>query len=211
MLGEILKSNLKVKKIAYFLIGMIFLTLGIRIISLSNLGLAFSDAILIKLNEMLKIPVALSSIALGIFVVVVANVIGKRRFFDRFECIITSFVLGFFLDLWIAIIPTLYIKGLIFKILTFLVGVFILSVGVSIYLQPKFPPHPNDLLLMTVSNNCDLSIFRAKIRIDSFFAIISIVMLAPIGLGSIFNTLCIGYFVNNLYSTFEKIYNKLVN
>lgn len=211
MLGEILKSNLKVKKIAYFLIGMIFLTLGIRIISLSNLGLAFSDAILIKLNEMLKIPVALSSIALGIFVVVVANVIEKRRFFDRFECIITSFVLGFFLDLWIAIIPTLYIKGFIFKILTFLVGVFILSVGVSIYLQPKFPPHPNDLLLMTVSNNYDLSIFRAKIRIDSFFAIISIVMLAPIGLGSIFNTLCIGYFVNKLYSTFEKIYNKLIN
>ncbi len=206
-----MKSNLKVKKIAYFLIGMIFLTLGIRIISLSNLGLAFSDAILIKLNEMLKIPVALSSIALGIFVVVVANVIEKRRFFDRFECIITSFVLGFFLDLWIAIIPTLYIKGFIFKILTFLVGVFILSVGVSIYLQPKFPPHPNDLLLMTVSNNYNLSIFRAKIRIDSFFAIISIVMLAPIGLGSIFNTLCIGYFVNKLYSTFEKIYNKLVN
>lgn len=211
MLGEILKSNLKVKKISYFLIGMIFLTLGIRIISLSNLGLAFSDAILIKLNEMLKIPVALSSIALGIFVVVIANVIEKRRFFDRFECIITSFVLGFFLDLWIIIIPTLYIKGFIFKILTFLVGVFILSVGVSIYLQPKFPPHPNDLLLMTVSNNYDLSIFRAKIRIDSFFAIISIVMLAPIGLGSIFNTLCIGYFVNKLYSTFEKIYNKLIN
>lgn len=206
-----MKSNLKVKKIAYFLIGMIFLTLGIRIISLSNLGLAFSDAILIKLNEMLKIPVALSSIALGIFVVVIANVIEKRRFFDRFECIITSFVLGFFLDLWIAIIPTLYIKGFIFKILTFLVGVFILSIGISIYLQPKFPPHPNDLLLMTVSNNCDLSIFRAKIRIDSFFAIISIVMLAPIGVGSIFNTLCIGYFVNKLYPIFEKNYNKLIN
>lgn len=206
-----MKSKLNLRKIFYFLIGMVILALGIRIISLSNLGLSFSDAILIKLNDMFKIPVALSSIALGIFVVVIANVIEKKRFFDRFECIITSFVLGFFIDLWIVIIPTLYVRGVIFKILVFLVGVFILSIGVSIYLQPKFPPHPNDLLLMTVSFNYDLSIFRAKIRIDSFFAIISIVMLAPIGVGSIFNTLCIGYFVNKLYPIFEKIYNKLIN
>ena len=204
-------KRLNLKDLSYFLIGIIFLTLGIRIIGVSNLGLSFSDAIPIKLSELLKIPVSLSSLMLGIFTLLVASVIKKSKI-PQFECLITSFVLGFFIDFWLFVIPDIYFEGLLLSVSVFVLGAFVLSLGISIYLQPnKYPPHPNDLLLMTVSNNYNLSIFRAKIRIDSFFAIISIVMLAPIGLGSIFNTLWIGYFVNKLYSTFEKIYNKLVN
>ena len=100
-------KRLNLKDLSYFLIGIIFLTLGIRIIGVSNLGLSFSDAIPIKLSELLKIPVSLSSLMLGIFTLLVASVIKKSKI-PQFECLITSFVLGFFIDFWLFVIPDIY-------------------------------------------------------------------------------------------------------
>lgn len=199
-------KRLNLKDLSYFLIGIIFLTLGIRIISISNLGLSFSDAIPIKLSELLKIPVSVSSLMLGIFTLFVASFIKKTKF-PQFECLITSFVLGFFIDFWL-LIPSISVEGFILNVSVFVLGAFVLSVGVSIYLQPKYPPHPNDLLLMAVNNRFKFSILKSKILIDSMYAIIAILLLAPIGIGSVFNTICLGFFVNKLFDFFEKIYNK---
>ena len=197
-------KRLNLKDLSYFLIGIIFLTLGIRIIGVSNLGLSFSDAIPIKLSELLKIPVSLSSLMLGIFTLLVASVIKKSKI-PQFECLITSFVLGFFIDFWLFVIPDIYFEGLLLSVSVFVLGAFVLSLGISIYLQPnKYPPHPNDLLLMAVTNRFNFSILKSKILIDSMYAAIAILLLAPIGIGSVFNTICLGFFINKLFDFFEK-------
>lgn len=200
-------KRLNLKDLSYFLIGIIFLTLGIRIIDVSNLGLSFSDAIPIKLSQLLKIPVSLSSLMLGIFTLFVASFIKKTKL-PQFECLITSFVLGFFIDFWLFVIPNISVEGLFLNVVVFVLGAFILSLGVSLYLQPKYPPHPNDLLLITVTRRFGFSLLKSKILIDTMYAIIAILLLAPIGIGSIFNTLCLGFFANKLFKFFEKIYNK---
>lgn len=200
-------KKLNFKDLSYFIIGSVFLTLGIRIISFSNLGLAFSDAIPIKLAEILKIPVFASSIFLGIFTLSVESIVAKRKF-PRFECLIVSFVLGLFVDLWVIIIPTIVVEGFILNFLFFIVGVLVLSLGVSLYLQPKYSPHPNDLLLISVANAFKISILKSKIFIDAMFGIIAVLLSSQIGVGSIFNTICIGFFVNKMFDFFEKIYKK---
>ena len=129
-------KRLNLKDLSYFLIGIIFLTLGIRIIGVSNLGLSFSDAIPIKLSELLKIPVSLSSLMLGIFTLLVASVIKKSKI-PQFECLITSFVLGFFIDFWLFVIPDIYFEGLLLSVSVFVLGAVVLSLGISIYLHPN--------------------------------------------------------------------------
>lgn len=200
-------KKINLKDLSYFVIGSLFLTLGIRIISISNLGLSFSDAIPIKLAEILKVPIAASSILLGIFTLCVESIVMKRKF-PRFECLIVSFVLGLFVDLWVFIIPSILVEGLILNSLVFIVGVLVLSLGVALYLQPKYSPHPNDLLLVSVASAFKISILKSKIFIDAMFALIAILLSSQIGIGSIFNTICIGFFVNKMFRFFEKIYNK---
>lgn len=206
-IGGFLLGKLKLKDLSYFLLGIIFLTLGIRIMDVSKLGISFSDAIPIRLSEIFEIPVSLSSIILGLFTLIIVSIINKVRYL-RFECLITSFVLGFFIDFWMDLIPDFHVHGLFFKLSIFLIGIFILSMGVALYLQPRhYPTHPNDLMLITVSRGFKFSILKSKILIDVMYGVIAILISAPIGIGSIFHTICLGFFVDKLYIFFEKMYN----
>lgn len=202
-------KKLKLRDLSYFFIGSSFLTLGVRIIGISPFGFAFSDAIIIKISQILSIPMVLSSIILGIFTLIVEAIVSKKKM-PQFSCLITSFVLGFFVDFWFFLIPGYKIEDLFLGLIVFLIGIFVLSIGVAIYLQPKYPPHPNDLLFVSISKRFKFSIFKSKILMDSMHAVVAILLLAPIGIGSIFNTLCLGYFINILYKFFEKKYNKIL-
>ncbi|EIA25129.1 hypothetical protein SFB3_144G1 [Candidatus Arthromitus sp. SFB-3] len=42
---------------------------------------------------------------------------------------------------------------------------------------------------------------------DLIFAVFSLLFMAKIGIGSIFNTLCLGFFINKGFDIFRKIYN----
>lgn len=208
-MGFLLKK-LNFKDLSYFSIGIILLALGIRIIGISNLGLAFSDAIPIKLAEIFKISVSISSVIFGIILVIIASII-KQKKVPEFGSLITSFVLGLFVDIWFFLIPSFQVDGLIIKIIIFIIGAFVLSIGVSMYLQPNYPPHPIDLLLMALVNKYKTSIFMSKIFIDIMFAAFAIIISAPIGIGSIFNTFCLGFFTNKGFYFFKKIYDKKSN
>lgn len=203
-----LSNKILLRDVKYFLIGILFLTLGIRIMGISKLGIAFSDAIPIRLSELLKIPVTLSNIMLGFFTIFVVKVINKSSRL-KFESIIISFTLGFFIDFWFKLIPNFNIPNQILKIILFLIGTIILSFGISLYLQPKnYPPDPNDLILICVSDKFKISIFKSKILIDGMYALIAILISAPIGFGSVFYTFCIGYFVDVFLKISKKMYIK---
>lgn len=199
-------KRLNLKGLVFFFGGMILLALGIRIISLSNLGLSFSDALFLKISDIFNIPASLASFILGVFTIIAASIILKKR--PRFECLIISFIVGFFVDFWILIIKDISFDGILINVLVFLVGVIILSTGISIYLQPGYSPHPNDFLFMSIKNRFNISIFKAKILMDLSFGIFSILLMSKIGIGSIFNTLCLGIFINKGFNIFHKIYNK---
>ncbi len=199
-------KKINFKDLYYFIIGICFLTLGIRIISISNLGLSFSDAIIIRLAEIFNISISISSLILGLCVLIVGSIVTKIRL--KFECLITSFFLGFFIDLWMFFIPDIVINNYLYKIIIFLIGAFVLSIGVSVYLQPQYPPHPNDLVLINLVKKFNISVLKSKILIDSIFAIFAIILVSPIGIGSIFNTLCLGFFININYGVIEKFYKR---
>ncbi len=200
------RKKINKRDVSFFIGGMLILTLGIRIISMTSLGLAFSDALFIKISEIFNISLSLSSLILGIFTLLVASIIERKRI--KIECLISSYILGLFTGLWTYVIPAITLNGLFLNILGFLVGVFVLSVGVSIYLQPEYPPHPNDFLFMQISKRFKTNLFLSKVMMDFGFGIFAILIKAPIGIGSIFNTFCLGFFINRLYSIFKKIYAK---
>lgn len=199
-------KKLNLRDLIFFFGGMILLALGIRIISLSNLGLSFSDALFIRISDIFNIPASLSSFIVGVFTIIIASIILKKR--PRIECLLMSFVVGFFVDFWNLLINDVSVNGVLMNILVFFVGVFVLSMGISIYLQPGYPPHPNDFLFMSIKNRFNISIFKAKVLMDLMFAVFSVLLMSKIGIGSIFNTLCLGFFINKGFSIFQKIYNR---
>lgn len=199
-------SKISKKDIIFFLGGILILTLGIRIISMTNLGLAFSDALFIELASILNVPLSLSSLIVGILTLLCASIIERRRI--RIECLISSFILGFFVDFWMMFFPSFMVRGVFLNIIVFIVGVFVLSIGISIYLQPGFPPHPNDYLFMKISERFNFSLFKSKAIMDGGFFICALLIGAPIGIGSLFNTLCLGFFINKAFKIFKRVYNK---
>lgn len=194
------------RDVVFFVGGILILTLGIRIISMTNLGLAFSDALFIRLSEIFKIPLSIASLIVGFGTLLCASIIEKKRI--RIECLLSSFILGLFVDFWMIFLPWDGVNGAFLNILLFIIGVFVLSMGVSIYLQPGFPPHPNDYLFMKISERFKISIFKSKIFMDGGFFILAFLIGGSIGIGSLFNTLCLGVFINKGYKIFKRVYNK---
>ena len=196
-------------KLGYFFIGIVILAFGVRIMGITNFGYAFSDAILIRIEQLFGISVSITSIFFSITVALIACLVEGRKF-PKFSCVITSFFLGLFIDFWFILIPNFIVDDILIRVIIFLFGTFFIALGVAIYVQPNYPPVAVDVLLLAIFNRYKKSMFVSTIIMDFMFAIIAVIMFAPIGIGSIIYTFCIGIFINLLYPICKKMYEKSI-
>ena len=188
------------KNIIYFFSGIIILSFGLSVMSISEFGIGVSDLVSIRLAEITSIPITVFVLFFSILMLVIASLIEKKRI--RLTCLITSFFLGFGLDFWIAILPKVSLN-FYSQIGLYLVGVIILCFGIGIYLQPRnFAPVALDYLILVMKDNLKLTILKCKLIIDTCFFIIALLIGAPIGIGCFVSPLVIGPLIDIFYNIF---------
>lgn len=188
-----------------FLLGIIILTLGARIILFSGLGVGGLDAIAIGCAKWSRMSIGIWIMILGTLLVIIsAFIIGKFTLIP----IGTSVLIGWIYNIWGKILfdamrsPTdsAHIGY------SFLLGILIGPLGAAIYIASQISMGPVDYLMIAVKERFHLSIQTGRIFIEILFVIIGYLVRGPIGIG----TICIMLFWGPILQVYYTIVNKLL-
>ena len=167
-----------------FIVGIIVLTFGARVILLSTLGVSGLDAVAIGLAEWTGSSIGTMIIILGIILTCIGNIINSHI---NFLPITISLLIGGLYDIWGNILfnqinsPTyaLY-KGWIF-----LIGIFIAPMGAALYILSHFSVGPVDFIMLSIRRKYNYSIQISRTLLEGIFVITGWLLGGPIGVGTI--------------------------
>ncbi len=190
-----------------FIVGIIILTFGARLILFSGLGVGGLDAIAIGLSKWSGNSIGMWIILLGILLIVIGSYI--RRQFSILP-LITSLLIGWFYNLWGTILfeqmvpPTenAYIGW------TFLWGILIAPIGAAMYILSEISMGPVDYLMIAIKEHFHKSIQIGRTFVEIVFVIIGYLVGGPIGVGTICIMLLWGPILQVYYTGLSKVLGK---
>lgn len=188
------------KKIIVLIIGISMMALGTAICNTTGLGIdpfnalcvAFSELFMIQLGTMVLILQAL----LAIFVFI----------FDRKKLglgtLVPMILFGYFLQFFNWSIPQLIelSTNLFFNIFLFLVGMMIIAIGMSTYMECGIGMVPYDCLSFVIGERINKNPFTFRVAIDITVAIIALMLGGPINIG----TVLLAFFTGPLINYFRR-------
>lgn len=192
------------KRTILYLGGLFVLAFGVVLMIKANVGTAPWDALYVGLSE--KIGLTVGSwvfIVLGILIVI--NSIIKKAL-PNVAGFIPIFILGVYVDLFnLNLLRSVQIDNLPLQWLLFLAGLAILALGISIYLQARFAPLPNDELMLALNNRFGWKMSTTKTIGEISAFVLALVFGGPIGIGSIVGVLLLGLLVGMFNNLIEKV------
>lgn len=187
-----------------FSVGIVILTLGARILLLSNLGVGGLDAIAIGLSNWTGISIGNFIIILGGTLIIIGSMLNKRL---DVVPIGVSLLIGWLYDLWGVLVFNKIIPpadspytGYIF-----LIGILLAPLGAALYIQSKISVGPVDYLMLAVKKRYNSSLQNSRILIETIFVLIGWLIKGPIGMGTICIMLFWGPILQVYYNVLECI------
>ncbi|MDQ7864988.1 hypothetical protein RCO48_39510 [Peribacillus frigoritolerans] len=122
-------------------------------------------------------------------------------------------VRSWFLDFWyyIALANLDASNSLPLQWFIFALGVFTIGVGISIYMEAKFPSSPIDGLMIALSERFNLSISTSRLFIEASGLIIGYLFGGPVGVGTIIVALTLGRIIQTSNRLLKKVFVKASN
>lgn len=204
-----IKSLSKVKY-TFYLLGILILTFGISLTIQSNLGTSPFDALLVGLSISVGLTVGSWEIIIA-FILIGCNAILKRER-PEFLGLITAFITGVGIDLWLFLLHNLITPELWFsKLICFGIGLVLIGLGTAIYLQTNFAPIPIDRLTLIIKELTRTNITFSRTVIYFLFLILAIIFSGPFGIGTLI-TVCLGGLILNFFMPItEKVLDLVLN
>ena len=198
-----IKSLSKVKY-AFYILGILILTLGISLTIQSNLGTSPFDALLVGLSVNVGLTVGSWEIIVAL-ILICCNAFLKRQ---RPEVLglVTAFITGIGIDMWLFLLHNLITPELwLSKLICFGIGLVVIGLGTALYLQTNFAPIPIDRLTLIIQELTKTNILFSRTFIYLLFLIMAIIFSGPIGIGTLL-TVCLGGLILNYFMPFtEKV------
>ena len=192
----------------FYTIGLILLSFGISKMILANLGAGPWDALYVALAEKVGLTVGTWILIIGLLLIFLNAYLLKKT--PDFFAVITIFIIGFFIDFWLLFIfvdlPSIHLTA---QIVMLIGGIFIIAVGVALYLQVDFAPNPIDKLMMAVHYRTGLSLSRSKTVLEVAVLIIALIIGGPIGIGTVIIAFGIGPLIQLFYRPVAKFKSRI--
>ncbi len=197
------RSSMITRRTIFFCIGLFILALGISLMIIADIGAAAWDALNVGLSEKIGLTVGNWVIIVGIFLMFVNALLLRAR--PEFLSIGTIILIGFFIDFWLLIVLDEWnLEGWIVKSLVLLAGLVIAGLGISIYLQAKFPLSPIDNLMLAISKRFKLKVGISKTIGEATGLIFALLFGGPIGIGTLVVTFGLGPIIQIFFPYFER-------
>jgi uncharacterized protein len=196
-----------IRKSVFFTIGLFILTMGVSLIIKSGLGASAWDALAVGESRMFGITVGTAVFVNGIVLIVLNALIMKKR--PDVLATLTIFVIGLLIDFWLLIVladfaPVMMVN----QFIALGLGILTVGLGVSIYLQAKFPASPMDTLMVAIHTRFGLNLRNSRILSEGFALTLAFLFKGDIGIGTILVTVLLGFVVQYMYPIFEQLFEK---
>jgi uncharacterized protein len=197
-----------IKRLLFWLLGVIILSLGASLTIKANMGVGAWDALNVGLSRIYGLTVGSFVIIIGIILLFVNAVLLKSR--PDYMAVFTFFIIGSLIDFWMLVVLRNFEPNeFIIKLVTLIVGLLIIGLGVAMYLQPKFPLNPIDNFMMGVSKRLGVSLVVAKTIGELLALILALIVKGPIGYGTIIVTIGIGPSIQLFIPFIERVATRL--
>ncbi|WP_240338361.1 YczE/YyaS/YitT family protein [Peribacillus alkalitolerans] len=191
------------KRIVFFVGGILILTLGISMTIKANIGTGAWDALNVGLSKKVGFTIGNWVFLSGVFIMFINAYLLREK--PRVLSLGTIFVIGMFVDFWMILVLKDWAPVTpIWKLSTLLSGIAVISVGVAIYLLPKFPPSPMDIFMLAIHQRFKVNLMAAKTIGELFGLILAFLIGGPIGVGTLIITFLIGPLVQLFFPIAER-------
>ncbi|MHC0036213.1 YczE/YyaS/YitT family protein [Pseudoneobacillus sp. C159] len=193
-----------IKRLVFWLIGIVILSLGASLTIKANMGVGAWDALNVGLSKMTGLTVGSFVIIMGLILLFVNALLLKTR--PDYLAVFTFFIIGTLIDFWLLVMLVDFNPSTsIFKFTTLVIGLLVIGIGVAMYLQPKFPINPLDNFMVGISQRLGVSFVVAKTIGEVIALVFALIVGGPIGFGTLIVTLGIGPCIQLFVPFSEKV------
>ena len=196
-----------------FVLGMIILPLGAAMMAKADLGISMvvAPAYLLSL-KFDALTFGSAEFILQTFLLAVMCIITRKIKFGYIMSFVTAIVYGIILDLWVALLALTGDIGMGTRIVFYLLGMVVSSLGVSFFFHTYLPPCAYDYFVRDISAFFNISITKFKLSYDISSLIVSTLMslvffsgIRGVGIGTLICA-CINGFIISFCSKFLEKY-----
>ena len=182
--------------------GILILTLGVALSSKAGLGTGSLDSINFALSSRTQLNLSIVIVLMAFIAIFISAVIRRGKL--SFKTLMTAIFMGVSTESWVKIIEIITVDTIAQQIIVFALAIFCVSLGIAIYLRPKFPANPNDDIIVALNEVLGLKMGTAKLFIDIIAIVIALLLKGPVGIGTVLMTVLIGPIVNLINSIINK-------
>ncbi|ARF17915.1 YczE/YyaS/YitT family protein [Sporosarcina ureae] len=198
--------NLLAWRWIFFIGGMMIMSLGISLmIKGQRLGIAPWDVLHLGLYQNFGLTIGSWSILSGFVIISVTSIILKE--WPRVGTWLNMLVIGLFIDFFNWLIPD--VSSLAVQIICFIIGVFVLSYGVGIYVSPNLGAGPRDSLMLLFVEKFGWSLRLVRTTIEAIATLIGFLLGGPVGIGTVVVVLFSGQIIQIALPQCKKLLLKI--
>ncbi|MCY9233174.1 YitT family protein [Bacillus spizizenii] len=187
-------------KYIYYGLGILILSLGISLTIQSGLGTSPFDALLVGLSEEVGLTVGSWEVLISVILLICNSILTRKK--PMLLGLITAFITGIGIDLWLFIVKsTIYLNTWFSKLTCFGIGLMLIGLGTAIYLQMKFASTPIDHLTLIIRDLSKRTILFSRTLAYALFLVLAIICKGPIGIGTLL-TVCLGGMILHFFMPF---------
>lgn len=193
----------------FFLVGLFILTLGISLTIKADLGAGAWDALNVGLHDTIGFTVGTWVIIIGSILIVTNALLARER--PDILAFFTITFLGIMIDFWMEIVMVGWdVSTFVTQIPLMVLGIVFIAIGVSIYIQPKFPLNPIDNFMVAVQKRFKLNLMKSKTITEALAVVLAFFLGGPIGIGTFIILFLIGPSIQFFDPKAKRVLNTLL-
>ncbi len=194
------------KRIIFYVAGMIIACTGVGLVIKSNIGAGPWDAFYAGTSEKIGLSIGTCVIIGQVVFLLINSLLLKKR--PAFESAITIVLWGLILDFCMEfLLKHVYLTNLslLSRWLFFLAGVIFIGIGIGVYLTSRFPSMPYDGTMLAIVERFRLNMNFSRTILEGAGLLAAYFIGGPVGLGSVVFVFFLGSFIQICNRGAEKL------
>lgn len=194
-------------RFVFYCIGLLSLSLGVSLIIKGDLGAAPWDALAVGESTLLHLSIGTCIFMNGCILILINALLLKEAI--QWLAALSIFVIGMMVDYWITTgLKTVEPVGFGQQLSLVLIGILLLGIGISIYLQAKLPSSPMDTFMVAIHRRFGLNLRNARLLNEAIAITLAMVFHGAVGIGTVIVACLLGFIIHIFYPIMERMYGK---
>ena len=173
----------KLKRMVVYLVGFNILIVGISFLVTSTYGQSAWDGVYLAVSNIALLSVGMATFISAASILAVCYILTKD--WHVFLSFVTSVVQSLLIDFYLFLVKTLIPSDSIpTRLFLFTTGIILMAIGISIYIQAKYPTNHVDCLMLSISKRFKLNLRKSKLIGDSSAILITLIIANRIPIGT---------------------------